>query len=70
MPHTGKMFGFYDPSQPDGNFSPPFNPAFLQDLAKRRTVRTRAFDAYRRTCDPKGIFHSNFVAALLGEPSQ
>ena len=23
------------------------------------------FDAYRRTCDPNGVFHNNFVAALL-----
>ena len=67
MPHTGKMFGFYDPGQPAGTFSPPFNPVFLQDLAKRRSVRTKAFDAYRRTCDPKGSFRSSFVAALLGD---
>ncbi|HKR38174.1 MAG TPA: FAD-binding protein [Paraburkholderia sp.] len=70
MPHTGKMFGFYDPSQPAGSFSPPFNPIFLQDLAKRRSIRTKAFDAYRRSCDPDGNFHSNFVAALLGDTNQ
>lgn len=70
MPHTGKMFGFYDPSQPAGTFSPPFNPVFLADLAKRRSARTKAFDSYRRTCDPKGVFHNNFVAALLGDTTQ
>lgn len=66
MPHTGKMFGFYDPGQAAGTFSPPFNPAFLKDLAQRRSARTKAFDAYRRSCDPAGIFHNSFVAALLG----
>jgi hypothetical protein len=66
MPHTDKMFGFYDPSQPAGSFSPPFNPGFLADLAKRRGARVKAFDAYRRTCDPQGVFHNDFVAALLG----
>jgi len=70
MPHTGKVFGFYDPSQPAGSFSPPFNPGFLADLAKRRGARVKAFDAYRRTCDPNGVFHNNFVAALLGGTSQ
>src|SRR5215831_16146184 len=43
MPHTGKMFVFYDPSQPAGSFSPPFNPGFLADLAKRRGARVKAF---------------------------
>jgi FAD/FMN-containing dehydrogenase len=70
MPHVGKVFGFYDPSQPAGSFSPPFNPGFLADLAKRRGARVRAFDAYRRTCDPNGVFHNNFVAALLGGTTQ
>lgn len=66
MPHTGKMFGFHDPNQPAGTFSPPFNPAFLKDLATRRGARTQAFDSYRRTCDPNGVFYNSFVAALLG----
>jgi hypothetical protein len=70
MPHTGKMFGFYDPSQPAGSFSPPFNPGFLADLAKRRRARVKAFDAYRRSCDPNGVFHNDFVTALLGGTSQ
>ena len=70
FPHSGKMFGFYDPSQPPGSFSPPFNPAFVRDLVKRRGARIAAFDAYRRTCDPNGLFHNNFVAALLGNTIQ
>lgn len=70
MPHTGKMFGFYDPGQPAGNFSPPFNPAFLKDLATRRSARVQAFDSYRRTRDPNGVFNNSFVAALLGNTTQ
>lgn len=70
MPHTGKMFGFYDPSRPAGTFSPPFNPAFLKDLAARRGARIKAFDSYRRSCDPQGVFHNRFVAALLGDTPQ
>ncbi|NBF04694.1 FAD-binding protein [Pseudomonas sp. Fl5BN2] len=70
MPHTGKMFGFYDPSRPAGTFSPPFNPAFIKDLAQRRSARTQAFESYRRTCDPQGVFHNSFVAALLGETTR
>jgi hypothetical protein len=46
---------------PAGSFSPPFNPGFLADLAKRRGARVKAFDAYRRTCDPNGVFRNNFV---------
>ncbi len=65
MPHNGKMYGFYDPGQPVGTFTPPFDPAFLKDLAARRVARVKAFDAYRRQCDPGGLFQNDFVAALL-----
>jgi FAD/FMN-containing dehydrogenase len=64
-PHNGKMYGFYDPAQGLGTFSAPFNPAFLSNLAKQRAVRVNAFEAYRATRDPKGLFHNDFVAALL-----
>lgn len=67
MPHTGKMFGFYDPNQPTGTYSPPFNPALLKDFAQRRSARTDAFNAFRQACDPEGVFHNNFVATLLGD---
>jgi FAD/FMN-containing dehydrogenase len=65
-PHNGKMYGFYDPGQPPGTFSPPFNPAFLRKLASDRATRVQAFDAYRRTRDPNGLFGNDFVSALLG----
>lgn len=67
MPHTGKMFGFYNPAQPSGTYSEPFNPEFLKDLAQRRSERTAAFNAFRKTCDPAGLFHNHFVATLLGD---
>ncbi len=64
MPHNGKMYGFYDPN-PGGTFTPPFNPAFLKNLANQRSARVKAFDAYRQMRDPSGMFHNDFVAALL-----
>ena len=67
MPHTGKMFGFYNPAQPSGTYSEPFNPEFLKDLAQRRSERTAAFNAFRKACDPAGRFHNHFVATLLGD---
>ena len=67
MPHTGKMFGFYNPAQPSGTYSEPFNPDFLKDLAQRRSERTAAFNAFRKACDPAGRFHNHFVATLLGD---
>ena len=67
MPHTGKMFGFYNPAQPSGTYSEPFNPEFLKDLAQRRSERTAAFNAFHKACDPAGRFHNHFVATLLGD---
>jgi len=65
-PHTGKMFGFYDPGQPAGSYSPPFNAGFVKGLAARRGARVAAFEAYRKACDPAGRFRNDFVAAMLG----
>ncbi|MEX5512539.1 D-arabinono-1,4-lactone oxidase [Pseudomonas paralactis] len=67
MPHTGKMFAFYDPTQPSQTSSAPFNPAFLKNLAQHRSQRTDAFNAFRKVCDPKGVFYNTFVATLLGD---
>ncbi len=69
MPHNGKMYGFYDPAGAAGSYTPPFNPAFLGDLATRRADRINAFEVYRQERDPSGIFSNQFVAALLGHPS-
>jgi hypothetical protein len=69
MPHNGKMYGFYDPAGAAGSYTPPFNPAFLGDLATRRADRINAFEVYRQERDPSGIFSNQFVAALLGHPN-
>ena len=65
MPHNGKMYGFSNPAGPTG-YTPPFNPAFLANIAKQRSDRIQAFDAYRQQRDPKGLFCNQYVAALLG----
>jgi FAD/FMN-containing dehydrogenase len=68
-PHSGKMFGFYDPAASPDTFSAPFNSGFLKDLAQRRGSRSQAFEAYRESRDPKGVFLNPFVGALLGRTS-
>ena len=65
MPHNGKMYGFSNPAGSSG-YTPPFNPAFLANIAKQRSDRIKAFDAYRQQRDPKGLFCNQYVAALLG----
>ncbi|WP_395794297.1 D-arabinono-1,4-lactone oxidase [Aquimonas sp.] len=66
-PHSGKMFGFYDPAQAPGSYSAPFNPGFLKDLAQRRSARGQAFESYRKSRDPNGVFLNRFVEELLGQ---
>lgn len=63
-PHNGKMYGFHDPTGAADNFSAPFNPAFLADLAQRRGERVQAFESYRRGRDPKGLFCNEFLRDL------
>lgn len=65
MPHNGKMYGFYDPRVP-GSATAPFNPGFLAEIARRRSERIAAFEEYRRTRDPNGVFLNGYVRALLG----
>lgn len=66
-PHQGKMYGFFDPTAPDDSFSEPFNPAFMDVLRHRRGARVQAFNAYRKKCDPGGMFCTGFVSQLVGE---
>ncbi|PJN95990.1 FAD-linked oxidoreductase [Amaricoccus sp. HAR-UPW-R2A-40] len=65
FPHNGKMYGFYDPSQPAGTHSAAFNPNFLADLRQRRGDRLTAFNAYRKARDPDGRFCNAFLRRLL-----
>jgi FAD/FMN-containing dehydrogenase len=64
MPHNGKMYGFYDPAVP-GSVTAPFNPGFLKKLAEGRAARVQAFEAYRKTRDPNGVFENDYTRALL-----
>jgi FAD/FMN-containing dehydrogenase len=50
IPHGGKMYGFYDPTEGPDTYSKtgPFNPNFLASVRARRGARLEAFKAYRR----------------------
>jgi len=65
--HQGKMYGFYDPTPtaPAGNYSAPFNPNFLANLRTQRGPRLEAFNAYRKSLDPNGLFYNEFLRKLL-----
>ena len=70
LPHNGKMFGFYDPTDGDQNsFTPPFNKNFLSFITRQR-IETRqapvdAFKKYREICDPNGLFYTQYLRDLL-----
>ena len=67
FPHNGKMYGFYDPTDKPGSYSAtgPFNPNFLTALGTRRSARQQAFNAYRKSVDPNGLFYNDFLKKLL-----
>jgi len=68
FPHNGKMYGFYDPKDTaPGAYSKtgPFNPNFLANLRARRGARLEAFNTYRESVDPKGLFCNEFLRNLL-----
>jgi FAD/FMN-containing dehydrogenase len=65
FPHNGKMYGFYDPTMKPGTYTPAFNPKFLASLRPRRGERLQAFDAYRKSQDPTGLFYNDFLRSLL-----
>ena len=67
IPHQGKMYGFYDPTKPSNTYSEtgPFNPNFLAELRTRRGPRLEAFNTYRKSLDPNGLFYNDFLRTLL-----
>jgi FAD/FMN-containing dehydrogenase len=70
LPHNGKMFGFYDPTdQALDSYTPPFNKKFLSFITKQRIEARQApvdaFEKYRKTCDPNGLFYAQFLCDLL-----
>jgi hypothetical protein len=66
FPHNGKMYGFSGPDQVNP-YTAPFNPSFLRAVNARRTERVAAFNAYRLSRDPTGVFYNSFLRQLLGE---
>ena len=71
LPHNGKMYGFYDPTNPAlDSYTPPFNKNFLSFITHQRSKTPRrapvdAFKKYRKTCDPKGLFYTQYLRDLL-----
>ena len=68
FPHSGKIYGFYDPADPPGTWSRtgPFNPNYMAALGERRGARQRAYDAFRTRLDPNGLFRNGFLEQILG----
>ena len=65
FPHNGKMYGFYDPGQPAGTATAAFNPNFLAALRARRGARQQAFNDYRKSQDPTGLFYNEYLRMLM-----
>jgi hypothetical protein len=65
FPHNGKVYGFYDPNQPAGTYSAPFNRNFLSMLRKMRGERLTAFSNFRKASDPSNLFYNDFLRQLL-----
>ncbi len=70
LPHNGKMFGFYDPTDPSpDSYTPPFNEKFLSFITRQRIETHKApieaFKKYRRGRDPNGRFYTSYLRDLL-----
>ncbi|MGA7312331.1 MAG: FAD-binding protein [Silvibacterium sp.] len=70
LPHNGKMFGFYDPTDEAlASYTPPFNKNFLSFITKQRSETRQApvdaFRKYRQACDPNGLFYTQYLRDLL-----
>ena len=70
LPHNGKMYGFYDPSDPDKSSSTtPFNPQFLKFITGQRVnhgAPVDTFKKYRQSVDPNDLFYNSYLRNLLG----
>ncbi|HVE70040.1 MAG TPA: FAD-binding protein [Thermoanaerobaculia bacterium] len=65
FPHNGKMYGFYDPTMPSGTSTGAFNPNFLANLRTRRGDRLQAYNNYRKSQDPTGLFYNEYLKMLM-----
>jgi hypothetical protein len=67
FPHNGKMYGFYDPTLGPGTYTAAFNPNFISALGTRRGARLQAYNNYRKTQDPTGLFYNQYLQLLMGD---
>jgi hypothetical protein len=70
LPHNGKMYGFYDPTDPSASsHTPPFNRNFLKFITRQRSVTRQApveaFKKFRGATDPEGLFYTQYLRDLL-----
>ena len=70
LPHQGKMYGFFDPTdQDEESFCPPFNDKFIEKINKRRDERAPgarcAFNQYRKEVDPQDMFLNEYMEKLV-----
>ncbi|NEO54872.1 MAG: hypothetical protein F6K54_18395 [Okeania sp. SIO3B5] len=66
LPHHSKMYGFYDPKNPNTS-SGPFNPNFLAAFRARNSESWNRFKNFRNQLDPDGLFYNKYLRSLLGE---
>ena len=70
LPHNGKMYGFYDPTDPStSSYTPPFNGNFLKFITAQRSATRQApveaFKKFRSASDPGGLFYNEYLRQLL-----
>ena len=66
-PHSGKIFGFFDPANQGAGTTQPFNPGFVDWLRfVRKGPEVDRFNLYRNSIDPDGTFMNQMVEGLLG----
>jgi len=70
LPHQGKMYGFYDPYEHNGNYCPPFNDNFIRKLNEKRDTKhviggRKAFNAFRKELDPDDLFLNPYIEKLV-----
>ena len=70
LPHNGKMYGFYDPTDSSTeSYTPPFNRNFLKFITNQRSVTRQApveaFRKFRSASDPGGLFYTQYLRDLL-----
>jgi len=66
-PHSGKIFGFFDPANPGVGTTQPFNSGFVDWLGfVRKGPEVERFNLYRNVIEPEGTFMNQMVEGLLG----